>query len=61
MMSRILKKLKDFVKWIPEGNHVIWHRLDERRKVYPFRFMNKAEQGAHERKLDLDLIATMYE
>jgi len=52
-MSRILKKLKALLTWIPKGYPDIWYALSEEPKIYPFRFKNEEERKAHERKLDL--------
>jgi len=60
-MTKIWKKFKAFLNWMPKENHVIWHRLDEKQKIYPYRFMNKAEKEIHERKLALHISLNMYD
>ncbi len=59
-MSRILKKLKALLTWIPKGYHDIWYELGEEPKIYPFRFKDEETRKAHERKLGLYLTSNNY-
>ena len=60
MMSKIIKKLKVLLKWISDERGSISYMSHEKPKIYPYKFKNRAEQEAHDRKLDLDLTINMF-
>ncbi|MFC1950907.1 hypothetical protein ACFLXN_00680 [Chloroflexota bacterium] len=60
-MSKILKQLKTFVKWLPQGDYYKWYKLEREPRIYPLRFKSKEERMAHSGKLDSYLTLDMYQ